>query len=380
MKKGLRNMIASAALATTSLFGGIKQANADQFDSEAVVPKAKIVEMAKTLRNSADLDAFKDKAERILETQLTLASDLEAFSQKNNIDLSKFKKMRIKTVNEDDPLSYVLFDNEDTYLLIGSDGKVMGKMSTRNKDPGTFFMEAYGTTETIDLKQKTFTIDWIEDNNGWSRLVSPEMKYHEDTERNLSELKSDIQDLLKAPRKRGKDLTPMTKEGEAIGPDDSDTVLLKGLGDHLTNWGKSNFAKRSKNLKKFLVKGNDGVERIDLSRCRNLIAACDIDGSLQFLALNYTEPNSTPEDGVLLQVGSDGSLHLTDADDGTMLLEVATNWVSINPAKGTFKVKNVHGDDVFSSEMSYAPEKTKAAPKTLAPAVRKAVAEKRVHN
>ena len=171
MKKGLRNTIASMALAGMSMFGGIKQAKADQLDSEAVVPKAKIVEMAKTLEKNTTWQFvdYENDAKSLLEGQVLLPEMLKDFQEKFNIDLAKYGTMRIFSQEGDEHGTYVNLDNK--YFVFNNNGTL-----EPTKDLGnTLFSEGYGTRTDINLAKGTFKMIWSRSDGSVTK--SPELSF-----------------------------------------------------------------------------------------------------------------------------------------------------------------------------------------------------------
>lgn len=218
MKKGLRNTIAMATLAATNLFGAPK-AKAD-IHPEAVVSKDEVVQVAKAIKETADMKSFEKKAQEFLETRITLSEDLKEFSEKNRIDLSKYKGMRIKTTASDSV--YIQFDNQDTILKVGPDNSIEEKRTMESADWATLFGEVEGHLDTIDLTRKEFYRTWMD---GHNTIESPALSFLTDVEKTekISEIQKDLPKFLeKVSKEKGVDLSKHKK---------MEFVMLPGAGE-----------------------------------------------------------------------------------------------------------------------------------------------------
>ena len=169
----IKKFLASIAFSGMTFFGGINVVHA-----EKKMPSDEINKIVMHLeKNRLDKeDDLELRAKGIYFFKRDLKAILTQFEKQNNMDLSRYKKIRIKEIGRCRKDFLLLFDDENQYYFVDHDGFIDPKRAktTDELPPEILFEQTDGTTTKIDLKKGTFIIEWHQ--NG-KKMSSPVLNY-----------------------------------------------------------------------------------------------------------------------------------------------------------------------------------------------------------
>ena len=170
----IKKLLASITFSGMTLFGGMNVARAEK-NNDFLKDLDQVIMCLEKGRFDKN-DDLKLRAKGVLFFKRDLEKILAQIESQNHLDLSKYKKMRIKEIGGCRKNYLVLFDNEDHYVFVDYDGFIDPKKakSTTELSPDILFEKTDGTTTKIDLKKGTFIIEW---HQGGKKMSGPVLSY-----------------------------------------------------------------------------------------------------------------------------------------------------------------------------------------------------------